>query len=473
MADYSITINGVDRTSCIYNQKVTISDDAGSAPSTLDMEFIERDGNGLPENEQEIIVLKDDVKLFAGYIVKTNYSKLGGDKVIVSLDCIDYTRDLSRKLVVENYQDMTDKAIIEDIVSRYCQGTGITTNNVIEGITINQISFNYMPVAKVLDQITALTGREWYLDYDKDIHYFPLATEAAPFNIDSNNADYYQLDITKDNTNIKNRVYVRGGKYISDPTTISMVADGEQVVFLIPDEPVGDYDWTLEVNSVEKSLGIKNTDKSDMWDYLVNLKQKYIENGENTATLSAGDVLTLTYKYYVPVLVAVSDKDSIEEIGVYEYAVFDNNITDLQQARDRASAELRDYAQTMVDGKFFTLTDGFVAGQYIHIELTEMDIDDDYLVQKVTGKSMGGGKFEYQVTIASVKKIGILNFLISMLEQDKNALDIDKNETVDELFEPTDEEFTINDQDDSIGLTDFTPPYEWGTFKWGLSQWGS
>lgn len=467
---YLVTINGVDRIKCIYNKSVVITDDAGDAPSLMTVDFYNRDGGSVPVCEQEIIVTRNGTKLFAGYITEIAYTKLGGSIVKLRLECIDYTRILSRKLVVEGYEDMTDKAIIEDIVSKYCQGTGITTTNVVEGITINQITFNYMSPAQCLSQICALTGRNWYLDYDKDIHYFALTTSPAPFNIDSDNNEYYDLEINKNNSNIKNRVYVRGGKYESDEVNFSQVADGEQVVFLIPDELV-EYSWTLKVNTVEKSLGIKNIDKADMWDYLVNIREKYFECAL-AGTPVAGTVMSLDYKYYIPVLVAVSDKESIEEIGVYEYAIFDSNITNVQQARDRAQAELTDYANTLVDGRFYTKTNGFVAGQYININLSEMAVNANYLVQKVVARSLGGGEFEYAITIASAKKIGILNFLIGLLEKDKDALNIDKYEVVDELLEIDTEEIEIDDDPAvNITLTSKAPPYQWGSFKWGLAEW--
>jgi len=471
MADtYSITINGDDRTDCVYNKSVVISDDAGDAPSLLTFGFFNRNGGNVPVCEQEVLVTRNGTKLFAGYITEIAYTKLGGSTVKLIIDCIDYTRTLSRKMVVEGYEGETDKAIIEDIVSKYCQGTGITITNVVEGITINQISFNYMSPAQCFSQICALTGRSWYLDYDKDIHYFTLTTSATPFNIDSGNDEYYELTINKNNSNIKNRVYVRGGTYESEEVNFTQVADGEQVVFLIPDELV-EYSWTLKVDTVEKSLGIKNVDKTANWDYLVNISEKYFECAL-AGTPAVDTVMSLDYKYYIPILVAVEDTTSIEDVGVYEYAIFDKNITTKQQGRDRAQAELTDYANTLVDGTFYTKTNGFMAGQYININLTEMAVNDNYLVQRVTARSLGGGEFEYVVTIASAKKIGIVNFLISLLEQDKNALNIDDYETVDELLEVDDDGVEIDDDpSNNITLTDKEPPYEWGDFKWGLFEW--
>ena len=45
------------------------------------------------------------------------------------------------------------------------------------------------------------------------------------------------LSIVIDGSTIRNRVYVRGGTYLSDEFTFSQVADGEQTVFYLPERP--------------------------------------------------------------------------------------------------------------------------------------------------------------------------------------------------------------------------------------------
>ena len=78
---------------------------------------------------------------------------------------------------------MTDKAIIEYIVNQYCGGTGITYNNVVEGETFTSIIFNYEPPSECFSRLSKITGREWWIDYEKDIHYQVKTTTDAPFNI--------------------------------------------------------------------------------------------------------------------------------------------------------------------------------------------------------------------------------------------------------------------------------------------------
>lgn len=462
---YTITINAVDKTDCIINRSITINDEANDKASSLKCSFFDKTGAGDPGLDDEIIITKDGVKLFAGKIIEAEYERLGSGEVILSLAAIDYTRDLDRNLVVEAYEGQTDKQIIEDIIARYCQGTGITATNVIEGVTINKITFNYIQPSQCFRKLCELTGRSWYLDYDKDVHYFPLTTNVAPFDIDSTTSNYSGLKIRKDNSDVRNRVYVRGSTYLSDSTTISQVADGEQTIFILPNKP---HDFTLKEGGVTKTVGIKNIDDPASYDYLLNYQEKYVEKANGTPP-AASTVMEFTYKYDIPILVAVEDKDSIEDIGQFEYAIFDTNIQNQDDARARALAELTDYADSIVDGSFVTYTDGFRAGQYININLSDFNVNEDYLIQKVIAKSIGGGQFRYTVSVANTKKLGIILFLIKMLENDKNNLNLDPNEVVDELFTPSSQGILIGDSITANTLT--TPPYKWDSFKWGLAEW--
>ena len=460
---YVLTIADTDRTSCITTQSLEIIDEARDNPSYLSCKFKNLDAVGIPSLEDEITVTNEGTKLFGGNIAGVRPRRLGAGEVIYEIDAVDYTRLLDKNLVIESYQGKTDKQIIEDIVSNYCQGSGITTTEVTEGVTINAITFNYARPSDCLGRIAKLTGRFWYIDYDKVIHYFALTDNAAPFNIDDDSATYWDMDISKSNDNMRNRVYVRGGVELSDFTVIKMVADGEQKVFNLPDKP---HSITMKEGLDVKTIGIKNVNSFDDYDYLLDYQQKHIETDVAPA---ATTVMEFTYKYDIPILVAVEDTASIEANGQFEYAIFDKKIDSIDDARDRAKAELIDYAETFVDGSFVTDTNGFMAGQYINIDLTDYDIDDNYLIQKVMARSLGGGTFHYTVSVVSAKKLGIINFLIKLLEGQRDALDIADDEVVDELWEPTNQGILIQDSIASM-ITD-SPPYQWDDAKWDLAEW--
>jgi len=473
---YNVTIAGVDRTDDILANSLTIDDVINDQANTCAFGLVDRNDVGMPETDDEVVItMNDGTKLFGGYIVSQSLSKRG--EVIASITCTDYTRLLDRNLVHKSYENMTDAQIITDIVNTYCAGFGITTGAVETGITIAQISFNYMQPSQCIRKIAELGGRSWYIDYDKIIHYFTLETNVAPFNIDVNENRYQGLTISKDASQLKNRVYVRGGTKLSDYTTYSTKGDGVKKQFVLPDKP---HDVSVTVNGTPVTVGVKNLNTSG-YDWYLNYQEKYIEQDASADELVDTDTLVVTYKYDIPILVAVEDTQSIIDNGQKEFAIFDKSISTTQSARDRATAELIDYANSLVEGRFTTFTNGFRSGQYMNINLPEYDINDNYLVQSVRATSRGANLYQYDVSIASAKTVGIILFLIQLLETNKNLIELDQNEVVDELLNVTDALLTDSLTDsltiDSAGLyatwcidsTDNSPSTRaiWGLFQWG------
>ena len=182
MPNYEILINGINRTKEVGNRTVTIEDSTGTLSTTADFSLNCRLGGDIPECDDEVIINNNGERIFGGRVLKI-VSRTLGDFAEFDVYCVDWIRDLDRNLVVEGYQEMTDKAIIEDIVNNYCGGTDITYDNVTQGVTVNQIVFNYVPPSQCFNEIAKLTGRNWYIDKNKDIHYFVRRTEHAPFNI--------------------------------------------------------------------------------------------------------------------------------------------------------------------------------------------------------------------------------------------------------------------------------------------------
>jgi len=106
-----------------------------------------------------------------------------------------------------------------------------TTNNVADGPVISKIAFNYVQVSDAITRIAEMCGYEWYVDYDKDIHFFFKTDFPAPFQLDDDQANYKDLMISKDISQIRNRIYIKssaikdtfGEVFIGDGVTTSWV----------------------------------------------------------------------------------------------------------------------------------------------------------------------------------------------------------------------------------------------------------
>jgi hypothetical protein len=170
-----------------------------------------------------------------------------------------------------------------------------------------------------------------------------------------------------------------------------------------------------------------------------------------------------------PILIQSNDVISIDEFGIWEFFLRDENIASREEALNRASAELEASKNEIISGSFSTYTEGFSSGQAVSIQNTPLGIDDDFIIEKVrakllTPKDQGGDAvFQYDVEFASNRMIGIVDFL------------------QDRLFE---EELLVNNTDrllsflsvsDTMGATDSisapvttSPPYLIGSFRVGF-----
>lgn len=471
--EYQVLVDGVDRTNDIINKSIEVDDMIFDQANTANFTMEDVHALGIPPKGVTVEIWINGVKRFGGLLTKRVFNEIAPDIDSADISCIDYTRLLDRRLVAATYDNMYDDDIINTIINDFAGDQGISTYHVSRGVLVSQISFNYVTVSQALESLSQITGRNWFIDYDKDIHYFPMTENRAPFELLNTGNEYQGLTITDDDSQLRNRVYVRGGTELtSDPITENQIADGVQTTFLLAEQPVN---LSITVNGAPQTVGIQNIDDPTLFDFMMNFEQSYVANGE-AAVLNPGDQIAFTYDYYVPVLVSVEDTNSVDDEGVYEYQITDNTIASTQAARDRAAAELTDYANSLIQGTYKTRLKGLRSGQYQRVVMPNKSIDEDYLVNKVIMKSLGRGVFEYTVSLTNARTFGIIRFLIEMLQITHTVGTVDPNAKVDGFFNITDQLDSLTDSlhIDSQGLgfpwsPDSLAPA--GDLKWDLGQW--
>jgi len=477
----TIFIKGIDKTAIVRAKSLSITDAITSQVDTCSFILDDLDGTNRPHEGDEVIIYYGDppVKIFAGEIQSAPQSQICPGTYKYSVSCADYSRMLDKKRVVETYSDKSCKYIIEDIIASYAPE--FTTFNVQDGPTIYYIAFNYKTPMDCLRELARLSGFDWYVDYDMDIHFFASETNSAPYELNetASSGRFKNLQIRIDKSQLRNRIYVRGGYYLSSLFEQEIVADGEQLEFPLAYEPHAPL--SVYVDTVEKSLGIDNIDTAGK-DFVYNATEKTIKNLD-LAGLTDGQVLKVKYRYKIPIIVIEDDEDSQAALkameggdGIYEYLIVDESLGTLEAARDRVQAELRQYANALIEGSFITDQDGYRSGQLLPVNIPTRGIESQYLIQTVTKKSIGGGYLEYSVKFATLLT-GLTDFLISLWQASQKIYSRDdevQDTTLDEILQKT----------DALALThavpafaEFTPPFQYGPGGspqgiWNESQWG-
>lgn len=61
-----------------------------------------------------------------------------------------------------------------------------------------------------MEELAKLQNYYWYIDYEKDVHFFDQETNVCPMEVTDTSEVYGDLQITADISQLKNRQVVRG-----------------------------------------------------------------------------------------------------------------------------------------------------------------------------------------------------------------------------------------------------------------------
>jgi len=463
-----ITIDGVDRTENIVLDSINKQDNIHEQVDSLNFNILKYGSYSYePEINKEVIMTIDGVRVFGGVIVSVEKSIKDGNIVMYRVKCSDYIQYLNRQIVVEKYENKTVDYIISDLITNYTTD-GFTTNNVNCEKTIITVSFDRLNVSECLKKLADLVGYSWYVDYNKDVHFFGKSGESASFGITDSNGNYIQnsLSLNEGIDQIRNSVLIRGGEAEGNYRTETYVGENNQLTF-----PLGSKFASLPavtVNGATQTVGVdfltEEDDADCFWDY----NQKYIRfkiNMKDSAVVVAGIPL-------YPIIVKTGDSISINDFGLYEFTKEDKSIKSRDEAIDMALAELNAYSSGIVEGSFSTDQSGLRSGQTININSTLLDTDEDFIIQRVNFKMITKDKGQWDITLATAKTMGIVSFLQELLRKKE----IKENEIESLLnFFQFDDPASITD---SIGTpSTSSPPYVWysGTetnyIRWNLFTW--
>lgn len=454
----TVTIGGVDRTSLV--ETISITDNINSQVDSCDFSIQKAPGDTyVPELNDEIIVTRAGVRIFGGILTSIKDELSGANTLRFKVTATDFTFQLNRKQAVERYEGETIEFIIDDLVTKYAPD--FTVTNVMASIVVNSIAFNRITLSECFRKLSELVNYNWYVDYNKDIHFMPANGEPAPFDAIDGNYIRDSLTVTKNLSQIRNRVTVVGGEVPSPTRTVLHAGNGSTTTFATQ------YKFatkpTVLVGGIAKTVGLDFLDLDASFQCMWDFNQKYIRftAGNVPADPGAGTNIEITGEPLLPILVNIPDSASIAEYGEYEFSIADKNINTDDQAIERALAELKAYAGTISEGQFSTYKPGLRSGQVIRVTDSLRGLDEDFVIQKVGYSYLSPDTtFDgvWTVTLATLKTIGIITVLQKLLL--KEDLTMDEQTILLTLLSFTD---TFGGSDTIGAITTTSRPYFVGT----------
>lgn len=328
--------------------------------------------------------------------------------------------------------------------SNWVQGNvsdkGFTINNVDGLQTVSYIAFNYEQTSKCIQQLAQLFEYDWFVDENKDIHFFSKTNYTAPSGLTDTSGNYFynSLKIRKDIKNLRNSIIVRGGNYLGATTTEKQNADGQKTTFL---QAYQYNSIVVKKATVTQTVGIDNIDDPSSFDCLYNFNEKSVKFPTAPAN---GTLIEVSGYPYIPVIVKVRNSPSVAQYGEYQYKIIDKSINSKQGARDRAQAELQAWASQINEGSFSTITTGFDTGQLLNITSTLRNLNADYVISRIQSKMYTPTQMIHEVVLVTSQTFGMIEFLQKLLMDKDKEIKVNPDEVSDEV-ESVDETISIGE----------------------------
>jgi hypothetical protein len=309
---------------------------------------------------------------------------------------------------------------------------------------VKYIAFNYEYPSKCFQQLAELTGYDWYVDHNKNIHFFSKSDKVAPFNLDDSGDKYYynSLVLKRDIKNLRNTIIVRGGEYKGSFSSETVIADGTALIYK---QGMRYSNVTVTVNGVSKTVGVDNISNPNDYDCLYNFQEKFVRFKPSTLPAN-GQQVVVGGLPHIPVIVKVKDTNSVAKYGKYEYKIVDKSILSKEGARERAKAEISAWADTVNDGEFETTQTGLEVGQQITVNSAIRGITNEkYIISRINSRlSPNGTQFLHKVTLMTNQTYGMVEFLQKLLINKDKEIEIKEGEVLDEV-ESVNEEIVISE----------------------------
>lgn len=449
-------------------------------------------------------------KKFAGHILRTpDHSGKTSGQIDVDVQCVDYTRLFNRRLVNNEWTDSSALTIIRSILNDPVND-GLTTaftastDDVDIGATFSDFRAPFKSPSAVMQELAdQVGGYFWYIDYDMRVHFGPSAQEIAPFNLTPTSDNYDELSVQIDLSQLKNQQIVLGGYEFNDATTTEIKAgDGVAREWVLRNK-MKNLDVFIGTDSTSVATTVSvlpdfiNAEGSA--DYFSNFQGQSVRAGQTTSTLTTGWYIRFVYNEQIPIETISRDDASVAALKALGFGdglvdgrpIVDSNLDTRAEAQARADAEIKKYANTIINISFITDQEGLHPGQVIGVQDTrsQRGIDTQFLIQKVGCSIYGGANSKYNVQAAS-SLFGINELISKLLKRDQDLF-VDKDAVIRRIALWQEnlgltESWEVTDPvtwTESLGMTEswstriVTPPFTWGVSStltdavWNLSEW--
>jgi len=335
----------------VQPQKMNVRRSASKLIDTSNITFSLADGISIYKNADITLLIDGDFK-FIGSVVDIK------DTMNIECNMNNIISEFTGIFIHKMYYDMTLEQLIKNIIEEY---TDYTVSYSIDTITIER----FPAVGNLLDVLKILLSAGGYILYTKEfnIELRDIGREYGG-EIDNN---YIIKNVEYNTSDIKNSIYLEGADRTAFKTE-TFTGDGTTTVFTLQ-YPIYNT-TTVKVDGSEVNV----------LSYTVDKYAKTITF--NTPPVSNSNI-EVNYDYTIPLLVHITDDESIEKYGERSIVLREKWVEDMELAVELARKYLNQYSQEFTTVELETVNTKYEVGKVYKIKNKQYNIDDNLICKDV------------------------------------------------------------------------------------------
>lgn len=225
------------------------------------------------------------------------------------------------------------------------------------------------------------------------VHFFPAGSRISKYTLTPGTYKKGSAQLTPDSRQLVNKLWVKGGKAISDNPYSQPITVGTEPIplYYSPRAPV-----TVMIGGVQKTLGIQNLHEAGSYDFLLNTSEKLLIPDQCTAGTG-----TISYRYEYPIKILLEEPNSQQQYGVFE-DILRVDTDDKDLALELGLRHLFKYSQPVISGSVEPFTGVYKPGEYILTQIPDLKIDVYLETKEVTYDSIpGAGRVDIRLQLES------------------------------------------------------------------------
>jgi len=358
------------------------------------------------------VEITQDGNVFRGWVIN-NGKSLNNVVKNVSIQGADYSARTQKIIVTESYINQKISDIVKDLFEKYVPWA--TTNNVETTDKSVTIKFPDKFLWDCMEQLSSLAGDfQWYIDETLDLNFFEPRHRINPHVIKTGTFRRGTANITPDTSKLVNRLWVKGGKALSEDFTQNITVSDNTPIPLYYTPRATTEGVIVVINGQQRTLGIQNVHDEGQYDFLLNAQEKLLIPDKVTSGTG-----TITYRYEYPIKILLEEPESQAQYGVFE-DILTVDTDDRQLALELGLRHLAKYSQPVLTGSLEPFEGIYKPGELIKVEIPELNIDEYLQIREVTYDSLKGtGYVDRKISLESPERNlqGILKDINSRLNK--------------------------------------------------------